>query len=63
MHVLGAVADDDTVDDVGVVPRFGEVVGELDAVVRPLEQMSRGPGTIRRPRPTRDGLGEQRRLA
>ena len=46
MKVLTTVAYNDPVDHIGVVARLREVVGQLYTVVRPLEQVGRGPSRV-----------------
>ena len=62
VHVFGAVAYDDSVGDVAVIARLAQVVGELDALVAPLDQPRRRLDGVRPAHAGRHDLGQPIRL-
>ncbi len=63
MHVLTAVADNDAIDDVRMVPRLRQVVRQLNAFIGPLKDVRRATRAIRTPRAFHDQFTKQHRFS
>ena len=63
MNVLLTVSYNYPINHVRVVARLGQVVGQLDPVVRPLEHVGRGARRVGPLRRLDHGLAQQCRLA
>ena len=48
VHVLTAIPNNHAICNIGVVPRLAQIVGELDAVLDPFDQMDRRVGVVNR---------------